>query len=103
MIDGLVPLAVADCMHQAGDPLAGVGLPERNAASPQESEYELEVLQLLNRDRIQLIHMRIEITVFLEIDGRCCRFPFQMRVIHQHLGEVAKHFGQPLGRNAFAE
>src|SRR5207302_823678 len=52
VINGLMTLAVADGFHEARNPGARIGLPERNPAFFEEVEHELEMLKFFDRDSV---------------------------------------------------
>lgn len=103
VINDLVARAVADGAHQPGDPCAGTRLRERNAAALQEREDELEMLELLDGDGVKLVHPFEQLVILLERDGGRRRLAFEVRVISQNRRQIGNDFGQPIGRNFFAE
>src|SRR3974390_678566 len=67
VIDPLVPRPAADRSHQAANPRTGIGLTEGNAALFQKVQYQLEMLQFFNRNRVELVDPRKQVTKFLQI------------------------------------
>src|SRR5258708_2967153 len=103
MVNDLVTLAVADGVHQTGDPGAGVGLAEGDGALLEEVQHEVEVLKLFDGDGVEFLDAREQVAVFLEVQGAGGGLAFEMRVVHQNCWEVGEDFRQPIGRHFFAE
>src|SRR5678816_2555150 len=57
MIDDLLAPPFADCAHQPCDPRTADGWAERNAAFAKQLQDASKMLQLLDGDRIELIHV----------------------------------------------
>src|SRR5690349_9878406 len=56
MIDHLIAGAIANRPHQAGDPGAWARRGKTNAATLQNTQDQLEMLQLLDGDGVEFIH-----------------------------------------------
>src|SRR6185503_19528205 len=102
MIDRLVARAVANRAHQAADPRAGMRLIERNSSLLQQVEYELEVLQFLDGNGVEYSNARMEIPVFLQIQGAGGGLSLEVCVVHQHGRQLRQHFLHPRVRDICA-
>src|SRR5437773_8985905 len=67
VVDCLMSLTVADRSHQSADPFARPGLAEGNAPALEQVQHELEVLQLLDRYRVQFPDAREQVAIFFEV------------------------------------
>lgn len=103
VVDDLVAAAIADGAHEAGDPGAGEGLAEGDAATFEEVEDQLEMLKFLDGDGIKILDAGEEIAVFFEVEGGGGGLAFEVGVVNEDGGEVGEDFFEPAGRDFFAE
>ena len=96
-----MPPALAHRVHHAGNPRAALRPGEGNPAPAQKTEHELEVLELFDRDLVQLRDVAMQLHILLEVQRGSGGLPLQMRVIHQHRGKAGADFLEPGGRRLF--
>src|SRR6266480_5099179 len=101
MVEDLASLAVADGFHQTGNPRARIRLAEWNAPDFQEIQHELEMLEFLDGDAIEFFDARVKVAIFFQVQGGRGGLAFQVRVVHQHRGQVVQNLGQPAGQHLF--
>ena len=80
-----------------------MGLAEGNAASFEQIEHELKMLQFLNGNGVELFDPRVEVVVFFQSQRGGRRLAFEVRVVHENGRDVRQHLRQPVRRNLFAE
>src|SRR5437762_956532 len=61
VIDGLMPLTIANGAHQTADPRARIWLAESNTTLFKQIEHELEMLQLFDGDGVQLFNAIVKV------------------------------------------
>jgi hypothetical protein len=88
VINGLIPLAVADGAHEAGNPRAGERLAKGNAASLEEAEDELEMLEFLDGDGVEFFDTGKEVAIFFEVERAGGGLAFEVGVIHKDSANV---------------
>ena len=103
VIDDLFSASLPDLMHEPSDPSAREGLAEKDASLAQQAEHPLKVLELFDRDGVQLVHSREELMVFLQSERGCGRLSLQMGMIYQHFRKVVQNGGDPVRWNLFAK
>src|SRR5438270_14078204 len=103
VIDCLISLPIANLPHQASDPWAGIRLAERNTALFEQIEHKLEMLQLFDRNGVQLLDAPVKVAILFEIQGGCRRFALQMRMVNEHLRNMRQNFREPISRNLLAK
>lgn len=96
MVDDLMPAAFADGLHHAGNPWALACAGERDAALAEEAEDDFEVLEFLDGDRVKLGDARVELVVFLEVEGGGGGFSLEVGVVNEDGGEAGADFRKPV-------
>ena len=68
VINRLSFATVANTAHESADPEARIGLSEIDTSLLEEGEHELEVLEFFDGDGVEGIDVRIEVSIFLQVD-----------------------------------
>ena len=95
MINNLLTAAFAYGGHHSANPRTTNRLTEGNAALPQKREHLVEMLEFLNRNGIQLLHVIIQFLEFLKVKRGGRRLALKVSVIHENLMKPRPDIGKP--------